>query len=99
MHALLRGSTFTGEQAVALGVADLYAGHPQKEATELATVIAELEPALARDIKRSVAIAAAGTFEASFGFESFAQAASSYAPGVREAIRAAGRTTRVVKEK
>ncbi|MFH5210101.1 enoyl-CoA hydratase-related protein [Antrihabitans sp. NCIMB 15449] len=94
LQALLLGLTFDGEQAHAQGLADVFATDPQAAALTIATDIASLEPALARDIKRSVAVAASSPFAVSVGFESWAQAASSFNPGVRDAIRAAGRSTR-----
>lgn len=95
LHTLLLGATVGGEQAVASGLADVFAPDARTEAMTVATSVAALEPSLARDIKRAVAIAATtGSFEATLGFESWAQAASSYNPGVREGIRAAGRSTR-----
>ncbi|WP_067489103.1 enoyl-CoA hydratase-related protein [Nocardia ignorata] len=93
LHTLLLGAVLDGEEAYARGLADVFAPDARAEALTFATSIAALEPSLARDIKRAVAIAADGSFEATLGFESWAQAASTYQPGVREGIRAAGRST------
>lgn len=93
LRALLLGLTFDGAEAHAQGLADVYAADPQAEALAFAAKVARLEPSLARDIKRSVAVAINSSFDVSVGFESWAQAASSFNPGVRESIRAAGRST------
>jgi enoyl-CoA hydratase len=94
LRTLLLGLTLDGPEAYAQRLADVFADDPRAEALSLAALVAALEPSLARDIKRSVSIAASSSFDASIGFESWAQAASSFSPGVREGIRAAGRTTR-----
>ncbi|MGM7648742.1 enoyl-CoA hydratase-related protein [Nocardia sp. JW2] len=93
LHTLLLGAVLGGEEAYTRGLADVFASDARAEALTFAASVAALEPSLARDIKRAVAIAADGSFEATLGFESWAQAASSYHPGVREGIRAAGRST------
>ncbi|NEW26601.1 enoyl-CoA hydratase-related protein [Nocardia cyriacigeorgica] len=98
LHTLLLGTTLGGEEAFARGLADVFAPDARAEALAFAASVAALEPALARDIKRAVATAATGSFEVTLGFESWAQAASSYHPGVREGIRAAGRSTRAASK-
>ncbi|WP_307828620.1 enoyl-CoA hydratase-related protein [Antrihabitans sp. YC2-6] len=94
LRTLLLGLTLDGGEAHAQGLADVYAEDPRADALSFAASVASLQPSLARDIKRSVSIAASSSFDVTIGFESWAQAASSFNPGVREGIRAAGRTTR-----
>ena len=98
LRTLLLGLTLDGPEAYAQGLADAYAEDPSAEAMSFAASVAALEPSLAQDIKRSVSVAASSPFDVSVNVESWAQAASSFNPGVREGIRAAGRTTRPSKE-
>lgn len=93
LRALLLGRTVGGQEAYEQGLADCYAEDPVDEAIGFADTVATLEPSLARDIKHSVELAAEQTFEATVGFESWAQAASAYNAGVQAGIRAAGRST------
>ncbi|MBS1887881.1 MAG: enoyl-CoA hydratase/isomerase family protein [Actinobacteria bacterium] len=93
LRAMLLGSVIGGEEAARIGLADDYSEDPLAAAEELATAVAQLEPSLARDMKKAVAIAAADSLEAAVGFESWAQTASAFYPGVVEGIRAAGRST------
>ncbi|MEU6641765.1 hypothetical protein ABZ863_04375 [Saccharomonospora sp. NPDC046836] len=67
-------------QGVALELAD----DPLVRATELATRWAELDPALARDIKSAVGIARSGDFGAALEFESWAQASSATGPAIQD---------------
>lgn len=94
LRAMLLGEVIDGARAAELGLADELADDPLARALDLAAQIATLEPSLARDMKRAVAIASTESFEALLGFESYAQAATAFNPGVIEGIRAAGRTTR-----
>jgi enoyl-CoA hydratase len=93
MRLILRGDTVLGEEAVALGLADVYADDAFAEAVDTAQRVARLHPGLAADIKKSVRLSDASGFDAVLGYESWAQAASSYHAGVRESIRATGRST------
>lgn len=93
MRAILRGDTFVGADAVQAGVADVFAEDPYAEALDTAARIAVLHPALAKDIKATVRLADESGLDAVLAYESWAQAASSFYPGVRESIRAAGRST------
>ena len=99
LRALLLGLTLDGSQAFSEGLADIYIDDPLKEALASAIAIAALEPSLARDMKRSVRTATNSSFDVTVAFESWAQAASAFNPGVLQGIREAGRTTRrAVKE-
>ncbi|MGH3241246.1 MAG: enoyl-CoA hydratase-related protein [Spirillospora sp.] len=93
LRTLLLGRTLDGRAAYDEGLADEFAEDPLDAALTLASAVAGLDPALARDMKRAVAIAANGSFEAAVGFESWAQAASAFSPGVQDRIRASGRST------
>lgn len=94
LSALLLGRTLGAEEAHELGLAETVVDDPREHALTMASRIAALEPSLARDIKRAVQIAAEDSFEATLGFESWAQAATAFNPGVLDGIRAAGRSTR-----
>jgi enoyl-CoA hydratase len=94
LRTMLLGEVIDGPRAVELGLADELADDPLAEALLLAEQTAALEPSVARDMKRAVSIASTESFEALLGFESYAQAATAFNPGVIDGIRAAGRTTR-----
>jgi enoyl-CoA hydratase len=94
LRAMLLGEVIDGARAAELGLADELAEDPLVHALDLAGHVATLEPSLVRDMKRAVAIASAESFDALLSFESYAQAATAFNPGVIEGIRAAGRTTR-----
>ena len=94
LFALLRGAVLDGREAFDLGLADHYAEDALAAAEEWAAEVVALDPGLVRDMKKSVAIAAESSFEATVGIEAWAQTASAYNPGVKEDIRAAGRSTR-----
>ena len=94
LRTILLGRTLGGEEAYAQGVADELADDPLASALATAERVAKLEPSLARDMKQAVRLGATGSFEATVGFESYAQAATAFNPGVIDGIRAAGRTTR-----
>ncbi|PXY22539.1 enoyl-CoA hydratase [Prauserella muralis] len=83
---LLDGGALDGETAVREGVALELADNPLARATELAVRWAELDPALARDIKSAVGIAKTGDFAATLEFESWAQAASATGPAIQEVV-------------
>lgn len=93
LRTLLTGEVVRGERAYELGFADQYDENPLDAAVALGTEIAALEPALARDIKRAVTIATEGGFLETITVESWAQAASTFHPGVMEGILRSGRTT------
>ncbi|QDQ95023.1 enoyl-CoA hydratase [Rhodococcus sp. WB9] len=93
LRTALLGRTLDGRQAHKEGLADVYVDDPLEEALTLAEAIAHVHPSLARDMKQAVNLAAENSFDVTVGFESWAQAASAYNPGVQDAIRAAGRTT------
>lgn len=94
LATLLLGRTLDAGAAVARGLAEQVSEDAVADALAFAARVAALEPSLAQDIKKSVRIAEEGSFEATIAFESSAQAASAFNPGVIEAIRAVGRTTR-----
>jgi enoyl-CoA hydratase len=94
LRAMLLGEVIDGPRAAELGLADELADDPLAQALALGGQVAALEPSLARDMKRAVSIASTESFEAVLGFESYAQAATAFNPGVIDGIRAAGRTTR-----
>jgi enoyl-CoA hydratase len=83
---LLGGETLTAEEAESYGLVLRVLDDPLAEALTLATRYAALDPGLAADVKRSVAIAAGGSFEATLDFEAWAQASSATKPAVAEAI-------------
>jgi enoyl-CoA hydratase len=93
LRTLLLGRVLDGQEAYETGVADVLASDPLEAAIDTADQIAALNPSLARDMKQTVRLASHGSFEAALGFESYAQAASAFEPGVREGIRTAGRST------
>jgi len=94
LRTMLLGQTLGGREAYEQGLADEFADDAFAAALDMAGRVAALEPSLARDIKQAVRLATTGTLEATVAFESYAQAATALNPGVREGIRAAGRTTR-----
>ncbi|MBA3844158.1 MAG: enoyl-CoA hydratase/isomerase family protein [Actinobacteria bacterium] len=86
LQFLLEGGTMTGSQAVEVGLAASLADDPLTAAVELAQSAAALEPALARDVVRSVEIASSTGFEATLDFESWAQAESTHNARFREFV-------------
>lgn len=93
MRLVLRGDTVVGQDAHAHGLADVYAEDPLAEALDTAHLVARLHPGLAADVKRTVRLSDESGFDAVLGYESWAQASSSFHDGVRDSIRAAGRST------
>lgn len=91
LRTILRGEVIGGRDAADRGLADVYADDPLAEALATAEAAAALDPRLAADMKQAVKIAKTGDFEATLGFESWAQASSAFHPGVIDAIRATGR--------
>ncbi|ROO88013.1 enoyl-CoA hydratase [Actinocorallia herbida] len=78
---LLSGGTVTGEEAVRQGLALAVHEDPLAEALAMADRFAALPTALARDIKRAVALTDHG-LEATLSFESWAQASTGTLPEV-----------------
>lgn len=93
LKILLQGETLDGARAYELGLADELADDPLAAALKTAERTARLQPSLARHMKQAVRIAAVDSFDATVGYESWAQAASAFDPGVQDGIRAAGRST------
>ncbi|MEU1999847.1 MULTISPECIES: enoyl-CoA hydratase-related protein [unclassified Rhodococcus (in: high G+C Gram-positive bacteria)] len=93
LRTILRGDVISGQAAAQMGLADVFSEDPLAEALETASATANLEPRLITDIKHAVSLAETSGFEATVGYESWAQAASAYYPGVLDSIRAAGRST------
>jgi enoyl-CoA hydratase len=60
---------------------------PLTAALAVASRYVALDPGLVADVKRAVAIAAGGAFDAVLGFEAWAQASSATKPEVARAIR------------
>jgi enoyl-CoA hydratase len=94
LRTILLGRTLGGEEALASGLADELAEDTLAAALTTAERIAVLEPSLARHMKQAVRTAVNDSFEATLELETWAQAASAMNPGVIEAIRATGRSTR-----
>ncbi len=85
LRTLLLGETLDAETAVAAGLADGVEPDPVAAALDLAGRFAQVEPALARAVKRSVKIAVdTGDLEAVVAFETWAQAASASSPRLQE---------------
>jgi enoyl-CoA hydratase len=86
MSLLLDGGVLDAEEALRLGLVLDVVDDPVAAALETAARWAEVEPDLARDIKRSVGIAERGSFEDTVDFESWAQASSARGPRLAEAV-------------
>lgn len=86
LKLLLDGGTLRGEEAVAAGLAGVYAEDPLATAVELARGYAGLDGRLSRDIKRAVAIAARDGLDATIDFEAWAQASSATGPKIRQFV-------------
>lgn len=85
LRTLLLGDTLDAQQAVAWGLADGPEPDPLAAALDLADRFAEVDPALARHITRSVDLAVAtGDLDAVLEHESWAQAASAASPQLQE---------------
>jgi enoyl-CoA hydratase len=83
---ILDGGTLDAEEARESGLVLEVTDDPLGRALETAGRWAGADPALTRDIKRAVAIAERGDFDAALDFESWAQAASARSPLLAEAI-------------
>jgi len=92
---LLDGGSLDAGAALDAGLVLEVTDDPLAAALAMAGRYARMDQRLVRDIKRSVAIAAAGSFDESVEFESWAQAASATSPQLAEAVarfsRPAGR--------
>jgi enoyl-CoA hydratase len=86
MSLILDGGTLDAEEALRVGLVLEVVDDPLGAAIERAAGWAAIDPALSRDIKRAVAIAEQGDFDATLDFESWAQAASTRNPLLAEAI-------------
>jgi enoyl-CoA hydratase len=86
LSILLDGSVLDADEALRLGLVLAVADDPLEQAIETAGRWAGIDGPLARDIKRAVGIAERGNFEETLDFESWAQAASTRSPLLREAI-------------
>lgn len=82
LQMLLDGGTVRGPDAVASGIATTYAEDPLAEALTMGERYASLDAQLARDIKVAVETAAAGDFQATLQFESWAQASAATKPEI-----------------
>jgi enoyl-CoA hydratase len=92
LAVLLDGATLTAAEAAAVQLVLEVVPDPLAAAVARATRYAELDPDLARDIKRAVQLAGSAGLPATLEFESWAQASSATGPQVREAVaRLAGR--------
>ncbi|CAN5245170.1 MAG: enoyl-CoA hydratase [Euzebyales bacterium] len=84
LRTLLLGETLDARQAVDWGLADGPEDDPLAAAIALAERFAEVEPALARHVKRAVGIAVTtGDLGATLEYESWAQAASASSEQLR----------------
>lgn len=85
LSTLLLGEALDAEASVAAGLAEGPLGDPLAAAMERASAFARVDPALARDVKASVRLAASGAgFEAVAAFETWAQASSASSERLRE---------------
>ena len=86
MRILLDGGSLDAEGALRHGLVSEIVDDPEGAALEMARRWAQLEPALARDIKRSVRLAVDAGFEATVEHEAWAQAASATRPEVQAVV-------------
>jgi len=86
LSLIMDGSVLTADELLHLGLVLEIADDPLAAALETAARWAEIDPGLARDIKRTVGIAERGNFEEVVDFESWAQASSARGPQLAEAI-------------
>lgn len=83
---ILDGGFVDADEALRLGLVLDVVDDPLQAAVTTAGRWAELDPLLARDIKRAVGMAERGNFEETLDFESWAQASSTRSPQLAEAI-------------
>jgi enoyl-CoA hydratase len=86
LSLILDGATFGAEQAKGYGMVLDVVDDPLAVALEQAAAWAQIDPLLARDIKRATVIAEQQGFDETLDFESWAQAASTRSPLLTEAI-------------
>ncbi|MGN6608218.1 MAG: enoyl-CoA hydratase [Jatrophihabitans sp.] len=86
LSLILDGAALTAREAEALGLVLDVVDDPVDEALARARRWAQLDPDLARDMKRAVGIAEVGGFAETLDFEAWAQAASTRSPALREAV-------------
>ena len=86
MRILLDGGSLDAEGALRHGLVNEIVDDPEAAALALAQRWAKLDPALARDIKRSVRLAVEAGFEATVEHEAWAQAASATRPEVQAVV-------------
>jgi enoyl-CoA hydratase len=86
LSLIMDGGVLDAERALALGLVIDVADDPLAAALTTAERWAEVDPLLARDIKRAVGTAERGNFEETLDFESWAQAASTRNPKLAAAI-------------
>lgn len=86
LSIILDGGSLTAEEALKLGLVLDVVDDPLETALQRARKWAQLDPALAKDMKRAVGIAERGGFDETLDFEAWAQAASTRSPALREAI-------------
>ncbi len=91
---LLDGGSLDAGRALAAGLVLEVTDDPLTAALAMAERYARMDQRLVGDIKRSVAIAAAGSFDESVEFESWAQAASATSPQLAEAVARFSRPAR-----
>jgi enoyl-CoA hydratase len=86
LSLILDGATLGAEEAKSYGLVLDVVEDPLAVALEQAAKWANVDPLLARDIKRATAIAEQSRFEETLEFESWAQAASTRSPLLADAI-------------
>jgi enoyl-CoA hydratase len=86
LSLMLDGGVLDATEMERLGLVLEIADDPLAAALDVATRWAEVDPALARDIKHAVGIAERGHFDETLDFESWAQASSARGPQLAEAI-------------
>ncbi|MDT4950802.1 MAG: enoyl-CoA hydratase, partial [Pseudonocardiales bacterium] len=86
LSLIMEGGLLDAAEALRLGLVLEVADDPLDAALATAARWAEVDPSLARDIKRAVGMAERGNFEETLDFESWAQAASTRSPQLAEAI-------------
>jgi enoyl-CoA hydratase len=86
LKMLLDGGSMRGADAVASGVATVFAEDPRAEALKLGERYAQLHAQLSRDIKTAVEIAGTSNLATTLEFESWAQASAATKPKLREYI-------------
>jgi enoyl-CoA hydratase len=86
LSLMLDGGVLDAAEMERLGLVMEIADDPLAAALDVATRWADVDPALARDIKHAVGIAERGHFDETLDFESWAQASSARGPQLAEAI-------------